>query len=744
MFVPHKYLSSPFPLPSSEDESASEISFGERSDTTASTATTTATAAPADTIPSFASAFFRTPEPAPTLSSSATASIPATPATAVNPNPSPVVNALQRSIAQSRQAEGLRFGEEGFGAAASRTGGGVSSFSSGGGVAEFGVEPVPPDGTLYDPMHAGGLARRVLSVSVLPNGDVAVLLEVAMSSVPLSSNAVLQVCQYERQEPPKAKHTLLDPPVPLPPLHLVPATSEAALSAPSITPPSASTPSTSATPATDPSALPTHSSPLKGVPHPPSLPSHSPVGASSPLHESRSAESLVGLSSSDTPAGSGADGVDPAVSQSQDPSPGAATSAGKQGQGGAKDASAAAPPSSLSILPSSASPLSASYPPLPPPPPQTDDLLFWLFPLEHVIPPAGGPTGKPPAPGHHPHYHHLHYSHPPVGSAGWTAGPLLPSFPPSASSTSGAGGGFQPLVSQTLSLTRPASTPTAPSALPTPKTLTPGASGSLLSSRAASGWFGREELAIAGPGGLPLKWGQVEKGHVGWEGLLSFRAVGLEPQRFSGQAGQLGPFVPGRKWSQGVAVLQPLKVESYACECNLVDRICVSVEVRMHMGMKWDDVICWSRYLLFSRLECGELRVQRQPGGSEMLPPYAPPMPKLPLVLVPLEFVSVHISPCSPPPALPSRHVPERAPSIRSHCRHHCLHRQPVVGRLDPWRAGSRPGSSRAGGLRGGGSAGRVAAGARSPVRLAGCCAHVWCSATSQSLSGPVKCVREL
>eukprot|EP00897_Mesotaenium_endlicherianum_P005788 jgi/Mesen1/5237/ME000026S04540 len=54
----------------------------------------------------------------------------------------------------------------------------------------------------YDPAAAGGLARRVVGVRALPNGDVAVLLEVTLATDVLSPDALLEVLQFERFDPP--------------------------------------------------------------------------------------------------------------------------------------------------------------------------------------------------------------------------------------------------------------------------------------------------------------------------------------------------------------------------------------------------------------------------------------------------------------------------------------------------------------------------------------------------------------
>ena len=66
---------------------------------------------------------------------------------------------------------------------------------------------------------------------------------------------------------------------------------------------------------------------------------------------------------------------------------------------------------------------------------------------------------------------------------------------------------------------------------------------------------------------------------VGSEGLLSFRSSPLEPQRFAAACGLQGSYVPGKRWTRPVGVLQPLAAQSYSCECNGQDLICLLLEV---------------------------------------------------------------------------------------------------------------------------------------------------------------------
>ncbi|GJP30369.1 hypothetical protein CLOM_g798 [Closterium sp. NIES-68] len=343
----------------------------------------------------------------------------------------------------------------------------------------FGVMPVPADIAGYDPATAAGLGRRVVSTCSLPNGDVVVLLEVAVSTTALIPDATLEIRQFER--------------FPMP-----------------FGPPSAATP---------PPAVPTAAADDEGG------------GADT------DAAAAAAASSS-------ADGATPQASDSRGKSlpPPALGTTGK--------AEAAAAAGALE---------------------ESQDLLFWLFPLERLPPlstatPAAAARPAIPLPA--------------VATSGWgtpsafnftAAAPPTPSVAPSTP------------VGFSLSLPR-VSTPSASTLAATSTLATTGGSSPSNSPRKRHSSGFRDDAGGGGGGGGGgtvlggLAWGTHETGAVGWEGLLSFRGVPLEPQRFSGNCGRLGPFVPGRKWVRGVRVLQPLCVESYTAECGHEDVICVMVE----------------------------------------------------------------------------------------------------------------------------------------------------------------------
>ncbi|XP_043707010.1 uncharacterized protein LOC122656516 isoform X2 [Telopea speciosissima] len=65
---------------------------------------------------------------------------------------------------------------------------------------------------------------------------------------------------------------------------------------------------------------------------------------------------------------------------------------------------------------------------------------------------------------------------------------------------------------------------------------------------------------------------------AGTEGILSFRGVSLEPERFSVHCGLEGIYIPGRRWRRKLEIIQPLEIHSFAAECNTEDLICVQIK----------------------------------------------------------------------------------------------------------------------------------------------------------------------
>ncbi|XP_059655917.1 uncharacterized protein LOC132302927 isoform X2 [Cornus florida] len=62
------------------------------------------------------------------------------------------------------------------------------------------------------------------------------------------------------------------------------------------------------------------------------------------------------------------------------------------------------------------------------------------------------------------------------------------------------------------------------------------------------------------------------------EGLLSFRGVSLEPERFSVCCGLEGMYVPGRRWRRKLEIVQPVEINSFAADCNTDDLLCVQIK----------------------------------------------------------------------------------------------------------------------------------------------------------------------
>ncbi|KAK6251743.1 hypothetical protein QUC31_013463 [Theobroma cacao] len=65
---------------------------------------------------------------------------------------------------------------------------------------------------------------------------------------------------------------------------------------------------------------------------------------------------------------------------------------------------------------------------------------------------------------------------------------------------------------------------------------------------------------------------------TGTEGLLSFRGVSLERERFSVRCGLEGIHIPGRRWRRKLEIIQPVEIHSYAADCNTNDLLCVQIK----------------------------------------------------------------------------------------------------------------------------------------------------------------------
>ncbi|KAK2636272.1 hypothetical protein Ddye_031064 [Dipteronia dyeriana] len=65
---------------------------------------------------------------------------------------------------------------------------------------------------------------------------------------------------------------------------------------------------------------------------------------------------------------------------------------------------------------------------------------------------------------------------------------------------------------------------------------------------------------------------------AGKEGLLSFRGVSLERERFSVRCGLEGIYVPGRRWRRKLEIIQPVEIHSFAADCNTDDLLCIQIK----------------------------------------------------------------------------------------------------------------------------------------------------------------------
>jgi len=62
------------------------------------------------------------------------------------------------------------------------------------------------------------------------------------------------------------------------------------------------------------------------------------------------------------------------------------------------------------------------------------------------------------------------------------------------------------------------------------------------------------------------------------DGQLSFRGVPLEPERYSVRCGLEGVYLPGKRWSRKVEIIQPIEVHSFAAKCTAENLLCVLIK----------------------------------------------------------------------------------------------------------------------------------------------------------------------
>ncbi|KQK23601.1 uncharacterized protein LOC100846542 [Brachypodium distachyon] len=62
------------------------------------------------------------------------------------------------------------------------------------------------------------------------------------------------------------------------------------------------------------------------------------------------------------------------------------------------------------------------------------------------------------------------------------------------------------------------------------------------------------------------------------DGQLSFRGVPLEPERYSVRCGLEGVYLPGKRWSKKVEIIQPIEVHSFSAKCTAENLLCVLIK----------------------------------------------------------------------------------------------------------------------------------------------------------------------
>jgi hypothetical protein len=67
------------------------------------------------------------------------------------------------------------------------------------------------------------------------------------------------------------------------------------------------------------------------------------------------------------------------------------------------------------------------------------------------------------------------------------------------------------------------------------------------------------------------------------DGQLSFRGVPLEPERYSVRCGLEGVYLPGKRWSRKVEIIQPIEVHSFSAKCTAENLLCVLIKVFMNI-----------------------------------------------------------------------------------------------------------------------------------------------------------------
>ncbi|KAI4370550.1 hypothetical protein MLD38_018895 [Melastoma candidum] len=163
------------------------------------------------------------------------------------------------------------------------------------------------------------------------------------------------------------------------------------------------------------------------------------------------------------------------------------------------------------------------------------ELLTWLFPLDN--------TSAPPR----------SLSPPPLSSSGIGSTSQKSNFTGSSGSQIFSFGNFRSYSMSSL----PQNSSQVTSAVTTP------------SSKSSSELENWDKFS-----GKKLSKSQV----AGKDGLLSFRGISLEPERFSVCCGLEGVYIPGRRWKRKLEIIQPVEIHSFPADCNTDDLLCVQIK----------------------------------------------------------------------------------------------------------------------------------------------------------------------
>lgn len=165
------------------------------------------------------------------------------------------------------------------------------------------------------------------------------------------------------------------------------------------------------------------------------------------------------------------------------------------------------------------------------------DLLKWLLPLDNSIPPPSRPLSPP---------------HPSLSSSASIR--TTSSRPNSSASSTSQMFSFGNFRSYSMSALPPNTSPPPPVA-PSPRP-----------NFDTEDWNHFSYMNLGKPD------------NTGNEGLLSFRGVSLEPERFSVCCGLEGIYIPGNRWRRKIEIIQPVEINSFSAECNTEDLLCVQIK----------------------------------------------------------------------------------------------------------------------------------------------------------------------